>query len=365
MRVKKNCKEKPLFSCGVEFNNKLYLASVNNNELYEYDWDNDILRYVALFQNEKDMPYLYRTCILYNGKAWFIPQLAENIAIVDLVTFEMEYIPLEYNWIEEECTLKCASAGVYEGHYLYIVPYDIDCITLIDMDKKDIKVIHDIKKRGEWYTDAFCYKNHLYCIPWIADQILKIDISTGKIENLEWKFGQKQYSQTIMDHENATVWFSPAESDEVLKLELSCNEWSKISMEKFDNKIGRSGLASFYGKIVGNKVFILPFKLNHILAIDRKNNEISTYNYENNIAKIPFFKPLYSNALYTIVEYTNLIFHYSKEKDTFEVRKPLIENDKNYIDMECEKMQLQLKNEGIVKERRVMGIEEFLEKVVL
>ncbi|MBD9052719.1 MAG: hypothetical protein EGR23_03725, partial [Holdemanella biformis] len=56
-----NNKETPLLSCGVEFNGKLYIASAQNNELYEYDCKTEYLHYITCFEKEKDIPYLYRT----------------------------------------------------------------------------------------------------------------------------------------------------------------------------------------------------------------------------------------------------------------------------------------------------------------
>ena len=88
--------EIPSFACGAEYEGKLYIASEINNMLYENDCAKNELSSIAYFEKEKDTEYLYRLCILNKEKAWFIPQTAENMAIVDLKTFLIEYIPLSY-----------------------------------------------------------------------------------------------------------------------------------------------------------------------------------------------------------------------------------------------------------------------------
>lgn len=354
--------ETPLFSCGVEFKGKLYITSAQNNELYEYDYLTNELRYVTFFAKEKDMPYLYRTGIIYKGKVWFIPHLAENIAVVDLRTFAIEYIPLNYKWIEESFVLKCASAGVYKSHYLYIIPYDIDCVTLIDMDTKSVRVLNDVRNRGEIYSDAYYYDGYLYCIPWTADNILKIDVLTGETWRTEWTFGRKQYSQAIVDYEKEEVWFTPAEATEILKLNLNRNEWTAFPFRKskdIDNYID-----SFYGKIVNEKVFILPFSSKEIMSVDREGDSITKYNYNSEIVKTPFFKPIYSTKLFAIIEYTNQLLYYDQQSDSFEQRQLNLIIDKEFLDMRYKKMQAQIEKNQAVKEDCIAGISQYIQYVL-
>lgn len=352
----------PLFSCGVEYENKLYLASVDSNELYEYDWVKNRLRYVLSFQNEKDMWYLYRTCILYEKKAWFIPQIAENIAIVNLETFQVEYIPLTYKWKNSNVALKCVSAGIYLNHYLYIVPYDIDCMMLIDMDNMDVKKIDDVSKEEEKYSDAFYYAGSIYCIPYTADNALKLDVVTGKIERIEWKFEKGQYSKAIVDYEEKTVWFTPSKARDVLKLNLRNGEWESIPLKRCGN-VGE--INTEFGRIINENVILFPFNLDRIIVINKNNHLISEYEYENNLVKVPFFKPIFSDKLYAIIEYSNLIFFYDSDKDSFVMKRAFIDDyDGSYSRVRKEKMRLKLREEGIADERTFAGLKEYLDNII-
>lgn len=359
-----NNKETPLLSCGVEFNGKLYIASAQNNELYEYDCKTECLHYITCFEKEKDIPYLYRTCVVYKEKAWFIPQLAENIAVVDLNTFEIEYIPLKYKWIEDSVSLKCTAAGIYQSHYLYVIPCDIDSVILIDMDTKDIRTLDVRSNHEEKYSDAYYYNGYLYCIPWTADGILKINVATGETQQQEWRFGKKQYSQAIVDYEKEEVWFTPAAASKILKLNLKKNEWRTFPYGERKEECADDYIESFYGKIFNGKVFMFPFSCKEIISIDREKNSISRYDYHCEMVKIPFFKPIFSTKLIDVIEYTNQLLYYNEQRKCFEQRDLKLIIDKEFTEMRCKKMQIQINNNQAVKENYMVGFRQYIQYVI-
>lgn len=356
--------EIPSFACGAEYEGKLYIASEKNNMLYEYDCAKNELRCIAFFEKEKDTEYLYRTCILYKEKAWFIPQTAENIAIVDLKTFLIEYIPLSYKWIEKSYVLKCASAGVYQDHYLYITPYDIDCVTLIDMDNKSVRVFNDVRKRGEMYSDAYYYNGCLYCLPWTAENILKIDVITGEMHRLEWKYGKKQYGQAIVDHEKEEVWFTPAGASKILKLNLKKNEWSTFPFEAGNERGADNYIESFYGKILNGKVFMLPYSGKKIISIEKEKKSIYRYAYHCEKAKIPFLKPIYSTNLIAVIECTNQLLYYNEQRECFEQRDLKLTIDKEIMEIKFKKMQMQIGRNQLVWENDMTGINQYIQYIM-
>lgn len=359
-----NKMEIPFFSCGVEYEGKIYIASAQNNDLYEYDCSTNELRFITFFEKEKDMEYLYRTCILYKEKAWFIPHLAENIAVFDLKTFTIDYIPLNYKWIEKSYVLKCASAGVYQDHYLYIIPYDIDCVTLIDMDNKSVRVLNNIRDHGEIYSDAYYYNGYLYCLPWTAESILKIDVISGEKQRLEWRFGKKQYSQAIVDYEKEEVWFTPAGASKILKLNLKKNEWRTFPYGEKKEECADDYIESFYGKIFNGKVFMFPFSCKEIISIDKEKNSISRYDYHCEMVKIPFFKPIFSTKLIDVIEYTNQLLYYNEQRECFEQRDLKLIIDKEFTEMRCKKMQIQINNNQAVKENYMVGFRQYIQYVI-
>lgn len=359
-----NNKETPLLSCGVEFNGKLYIASAQNNELYEYDCKTECLHYITCFEKEKDIPYLYRTCVVYKEKAWFIPQLAENIAVVDLNTFEIEYIPLKYKWIEDSVSLKCTAAGIYQSHYLYVIPCDIDSVILIDMDTKDIRTLDVRSNHEEKYSDAYYYNGYLYCIPWTADGILKINVATGETQQQEWQFGKKQYSQTVVDYEKEEVWFTPAQATNILKLNLEKEEWSIFPLLENQGKNVENYIGSYYGKIIGSHVFMLPFSSKKIIAVNKNDGSVNSYEYDMEKDTIPFFKPIYSNKLYAVIEYTNSLLLYNEKRDCFEKKELNLIIDNALKKMRYEKMQSKIIHDGIAKETNFAGLKQYIKNIL-
>lgn len=353
-------KENVFFSCGVEFNGKLYIASSQNNELFEYDCKTEQLRYITCFEKEKDVAYLYRIAIIYKEEAWFIPQLADNIAIVNLNTFKINYIPLNYKWLDDPVTLKCTAAGIYKEHYLYIIPYDIDSVMLIDMDTKNIRVLDIMKNHNEKYCDAYYYNDYLYCIPWMAEDILKINVETGETQQLEWKFGKKQYSQTVVDYEKAEVWFTPAGAINIVKLDLVKNEWFSFPfLKSIENDI-----ENYYGEIIGNKVFMFPFCSKKITAVNKNDLSICSYEYETETNVVPFFKPLYGNKFYFVIEYTNDLLYYNEGKNCFESKKLDLNIDYAFKKMRYKKMQNQIAEDNVVKETGIIGLRHYIKNVL-
>ena len=48
-----NKMEIPFFSCGVEYEGKIYIASAQNNDLYEYDCSTNELRCILFLKKKK------------------------------------------------------------------------------------------------------------------------------------------------------------------------------------------------------------------------------------------------------------------------------------------------------------------------
>ena len=211
--MKSGKKYKVPISCGVEYNGDLYFASVVGNDLFKYDIRTNELTYVLSFDKEKDSSYLYRCAKLYKNQAWFIPQCADNIAVVNLDTLDIEYIEIQFRWIENNIELKCCAAGVYKQNYLFVVPYDIDSLITINMQTKEQKVYYDVGSHNRKYIDAFYYNEKLYCIPWTAQKILEININNGERRTYEWPFNDRQYSSVLLDNVNKNIWFVPAKSE--------------------------------------------------------------------------------------------------------------------------------------------------------
>lgn len=342
------------FSCGVEYKGKLYIASINSNELFQYDIENNKLTYYMSFNEKKK--YLYRQAIVYKDCAWFIPQCADNIAIVNFKNNNIDYIPLKYEWIEERTNVKCISAGVMENHYLYIVPFDIDTLLIIDMDTYDIKEYSGVGSENSKYTDAFYYQKKMYCIPWTAANMLEIDMINGKKTYIPWQYGKEQYAQAIMDFDENRVWLIPSKSNNILIYDLNKNVWENIQC---NNKKDINSIVNFYGKIYNNNIFIFPFKNNKILGLNKNNLYFREYELELQQEKINFIKPIHGEKLYAIIESTNKIVLYDEEKDIFKIRN-VIFSQEAFLEQQVKQIVMEEVNNELIVEGDFIGLQGYL-----
>lgn len=352
------------FSCGAECNGKTYLASVEGNDLYEYDSASGKLTYVNFFEEEKDTIYLYVRAIAHNKYVWFIPQTADNIAVVNTDTYSIEYIKLPYTWMEDSVYQKCASAGIFNGHFLYIVPYDIDSLIIIDMDTREMKVYSDICSKNKKYIDAYYNDGNLYLVPWTAENMLQINVETGDKRELAWKWGKKQYSSAKADYQSNTVWFAPAGADSILVYDILMGEWLKIAYNKISSP-HTEYINSNDIKIYGEKIFILPFEAENIISIDRNTKKVNYYPYGTSEASIPFFKLIDNCDMCAIIESTNQMFSYDMEKDLFYQKNIVVETKKSIEHITVNKINKKIKEKEKIMESQFVLLESYLDYLEL
>lgn len=348
------------FSCGVEYKGKLYLASGFGNELFQYDIETQEFKYLMDFEKERDIGYLYRCGILYQNKACFIPQHADNIAIMDLDIMEIRYIPLQYKWIQTRVKLKCAGAQIIEDHFLCVMPYDIDALMIIDLDTLKTKCYYDISDDTEPYTGAVYKDGFLYCIPWMAEKMLQIDLKTGERKRLDWPYKGMAYGDAVWVEEEKRMWLIPAKGSHLVKYDIEKKEIQKVQLDDKKSDDDKD-IKYFYGCIHSNRMFIFPFKKEYVIAYDMERKQIQKYAIELPEEKKPFFKYFGSSTLWGIIERTNQLYRYDEEKDCFDVFSLWVDYDEAYQKRIQSRLIEQLKqNENIVMENDRQGLQDFL-----
>lgn len=359
--IKMSFKIKVPFSCGVEYKGRMYLSALDRNELFQCDLENNELQYIASFENEDDKEYLYRTAILYQNEAWFIPNQADNIAIVNLDTYEIQYIPLQYNWINDVVLLKCISAGIYREHYLYVVPYDIDAVSLINMQTKELEVVNGVSAKNNAYMGAYFNNGFLYCIPWTAKYIWKINVESKDTQKLKWEYEEKQFSDVIVDEQSNEIWLIPTNLNSLVRLDQNCNLVDEQPLEILNAKEVSREIKSYYGKMIENRIFIFPFNGNKVYAYDIEKKAVTAYDgLINDDKEIHFMKLIDGNGFFLIMENTSFIFFYNEKKGCFEKKEIFLESTESYRNMRCEKMDIRLKRKSFIIEKGIYELDEFL-----
>lgn len=361
---KMSLKIKIPFSCGVEYKDRIYLSALDRNELFQYDLENNEMQYIVSFEKEDDKEYLYRTAILYQNEAWFIPNQADNIAIVNLDTYEIQYIPLQYNWINDVVRLKCASAGIYREHYLYVVPYDIDAVSLINMQTKELEVINGISAKDNAYMGGYFNDGFLYCIPWTAKYIWKINVESKEKQKLKWEYKEKQFGDVIVDEQSNEIWLIPADLNSLVRLDPKCNLIDEQPLEILNAKEVSREIKSYYGKMIENRIFIFPFNGNKVYAYDIKKKDVTEYDgLINDDKEIHFMKLIDGNGFFLIMENTSFVFFYDEKKDCFEKKEIVLNLTENYRCIRLNKMEVQIKGKNNIYEKTSGELSDFLKLI--
>lgn len=309
------------FTCGVQYQDKIYLAAANMNALFVYDLKTNQLRYLTSFMREQQTQYLFRKAFLNKNEAWFIPERAQYIVSVNLESLDMQWISLDYHWVDYEETLKCASAGVYLDKYLYTVPYGIDSVMIIDMETKQAKVFYDICSDEEKYAGAYYDNNVLWFTPWKGNQVLGLNVDTGEKIRRSWSYGNAMFCEPVIDKGRNQVWYMPAQANYILANDIHGIEIKRLSFEnRTYSKIPLEiDFHSYYGKIVEDRLFILPFDGENIIQIDLKTNKLMCYPIVNTKAILPFYRIIDSEHLCAVIEGTNELVIYDERNRQFQL----------------------------------------------
>lgn len=82
-------------SCRDDYNN-IWLYQNETNALYVWDIDNQLLKFITVFDKEPLFePYLFSDVIYRNKKLYFIPDYSKYFVIYDICTCEVEYVNFE------------------------------------------------------------------------------------------------------------------------------------------------------------------------------------------------------------------------------------------------------------------------------
>jgi hypothetical protein len=200
------------FNAGVRFKNKLILSSIVVNGLWVYDILLDKIVLYKRFEQEQTSYAIHRRAFLYNDEAWFIPQYGNKIAIVDLNHYDISYIEIPFKQFSEDglkkTQAKTYDGGIFNEHYLYMIPTGIDALNIIDLRDRSVQTFYNVND-NEVLMHGFFYENKIYA--YSEDLLIKsIDIKTGKVEIISrFKDNAKSYGTACLDKTMKRVYLAP------------------------------------------------------------------------------------------------------------------------------------------------------------
>lgn len=303
------------FACGVEYKENFYLAAQECNALFFYNPKTKQLKYLTAFEKEKGIYALYRTTLLRGNEAWFIPERGEYIVCVNLDTMEKTWFPLEgtITWND----IKIISAKMFSDRYLYTVPYSMDTAMIIDIEDKKIEKVKKVSNENHSFIDAYFYEDNICFVPREGKTYIQWNVQTDEVKEKNWSYSELMVVNALVDSECDTVWYTPGESQKIVVENIKTEEKEYIpynnSLKKVNQNIWK--LHSYYGKQLGNKIFMLPFLGKNILAIDRKTKDLTYYPVPEDKTILPFLRMVDSEQLCAVVEQYLVI--YDEKQDEF------------------------------------------------
>lgn len=273
------------FFAGVEYKNKIYFSTLYFNGLFTYDLESEEITFLKLFSDEKMKKRLHRAAFVYNNEAWFIPQEAENIACVNLDTLDITYYKPPYtrtniDYESDEEYHLYLSGRVVDDRYLYLVPADIDTISVIDMETHEINSVYMIEDgKKERYNDLIVIDNKLWLVPRIGTGLKVMDLETNEIVEKKWEY--EDYSYSSVETVNGKLWFSPVAAKKILCVDLETEEHKLFDFDTPDNKY--SGVMR-----IADKIIIFPIDGQNFIILDSLTSKIVVEQYNK-------YKYIFSN----------------------------------------------------------------------
>lgn len=300
------------FSTGVKYKDIYYLTAIHMNALFMYDEKKDKLTFLKSFEKELKRESLYLKAFLYKNEAWFIPHRADNIAIVNLDTHFIDYIPLEYHKCYNHEGVKYNNILYFNKSYLCLIPWAVDTVMIIDLRDKNTVSYYDIVDEKRHYQNAIFYDNKIYFFPWSKKDILVLDLKTNKRVKLPQPEEEESFGDVVYDEKSGCLFHAPGKKNYILIDNLSGKERKLIKLDYWDDKKYKT----YYSTQKLYNIFFWGYEKNVVIKINKNDNNIKVYTITpKHLMK--YFYPIYSNDIEALVYGRNCIIKYNADRDDF------------------------------------------------
>lgn len=321
------------FNAGVEYNGKIYASAIHVNGLFQLDlYTHEVIR-ICKFTEEESCYAIHRKAFLYEHEAWFVPQNGKYIAVVNLDSFEIEYLNPIFNKINK-CAVSRTNAMYYSGEiiedrYLYLVPANVDTLLLIDLKTKELYPYYNVQEGDEYFLYGIYIEGYVYLFPINKNRIIEINLRTDERKQYTWKDSAFVYKQVI--YFNEKLWFSPFDSKNILIFDLVKKGLESIPLGEFYNpKFTYDEIA-----VEEDNIFFIPFQADKILKYNINKGEFSEIYLERKLLEngVNGFTRIYSKDRTILTSYSNsVILIYDKYCETFQkikirIKKNMLEFD--------------------------------------
>lgn len=271
---------------GVEYKNKVIFSPMYTNGIFELNLSSGEVRLIKMLEKEGASGALFRKAVIYKNEAWFIPQKSNYIVCMDVESYKISYIPLQYR-------TKYNTSSDYPYYYAFIdciiiremylvcVPSGIDSVIIINLETHEQRVVYGISNPEiDKVHSAVMIDDELYLISQngTSDCVIALDGNYARKINLS--FDHQKYSSLICNKNN--IFLIPNNQ--------SCDKQNHLCVYNYETKrksyfnLPSSG-ESYYGGIAEEQfVLLFPYNGTKILKFDIYNSCFTFINYPEQIA---------------------------------------------------------------------------------
>lgn len=307
-----NKKMRIYYSSGVKYHDIYYLSALHMNALFMYDEKKDKLTFLTSFHKEKKSEHLYLKTFLWKNEAWFIPNQADYIAIVNLDTYSVSYMHLDYKNCYNNQEIKYINILHYNEKYLCLIPWAVDAVMIIDLQKRDAVAYYDIVDLKKNYQSAIFLNNKIYFFPWKAKEILVLDLETNGRVELPQLDEEGSFGDVVYDKKSECLFHTPAKKDYILVNNLNKKLTKKIKFDGWGDKTYKT----FYSSDTTDNIFFWGHEKNIVIKLNKNDKSMKVYSISPQYSK-KYFYPIYSDGVEALVYGGNCIIKYNADKDEF------------------------------------------------
>lgn len=251
------------FFAGVMYNNQIFFSDFNNiNGLFSLNIKSQKVSFLRLFEKEKLSNKLHRAAFLYKSEAWFIPQKAKYIANINLKTLNITYYDIPYHNKNEIDNDYCAyiKGHIVQERYLYLIPYNIDTVLIIDMEDHKLYPFYDvINLETELIADGLIIEDKLLLFPWEGKYYTSVDLKTNERCKNVWPFREGAFCSA--HYIDKKIWFSPIKENYILCIDMGTGKSDKLLLPNTENQ---------YCDMmqVDDKLIFFPYQTSNFLIVN-------------------------------------------------------------------------------------------------
>lgn len=357
------------FSTGVKYKNRFVLSSAEINGLWVYDFLQEKFLFYQKFEKEDDGFYIHRKAFLHNDEAWFVPQTGKYIAVVNLHNYDVTYLEIPHRNVNrfgrEIANATVYSAGVFDDHFLYLVPSGIDAVNIFDMRDRSVQTFYDINTDKYFLAHGFYANRKIYMYPWNKLVFKGLNLETGAVEIVDFKMEEDlNYGEAFMDIASNTVYIAPGKNSSCLYyIDISDFSCHKIELNE--------DVSTEHAVDYGNEVVFWGVQSEKIVILNKRNKsaEVKKISVDIDPEDIVYVSVDSDSDKVVISGKAQRWYRYDAESREFEQNEMntdyeticvLLENGqgKNLLEIQG------ISNTGIIRER-CLPLDCFLEKITL